>query len=99
MIVRVICANRLTLTHVVKRTLDIDEQVRRAAYKFIADKIHIKSMTIAQREEIIRRGLTDRNEKVKKVVAKDLGKLFFFYQPFSEIRLFWTLFLLLRVHR
>ena len=53
MIVRVICANRLTLTHVVKRTLDIDEQVRRAAYKFIADKIHIKSMTIAQREEII----------------------------------------------
>ena len=47
-------------------------QVRRAAYKFIADKIHIKSMTIAQREEIIRRGLTDRSDNVKSVVSKDL---------------------------
>ena len=35
-------------------------------------QIHIKSLTIAQREEIIRRGLTDRSENVKKIVSKDL---------------------------
>ena len=42
------------------------------AYRFIADKIHIKSLTIAQREEIVKRGLTDRNENVRKMVSKEL---------------------------
>lgn len=71
-IVRCIGATRLTLPHILKRTLDVDENVRKAAYKFIADKVHIRSLTIAKREEIIRRGLTDRNDNVRKVVAKDL---------------------------
>jgi condensin complex subunit 3 len=73
-IVRCIGATRVTLPHVLKRTLDVDENVRKAAYKFIADKVHIRSMTITKREEIVRRGLTDRNEGVRNVVAKDLGK-------------------------
>ena len=73
-IVRCIGATRVTLPHVLKRTLDVDEKVRKAAYKFIADKVHIKSLTISRREEIVRRGLTDRNENVRNVVAKDLGK-------------------------
>ena len=72
-IVRCIGATKITLPHVLKRTLDVDENVRKAAYKFIADKVHIRSLTIARREEIIRRGLTDRNENVRKVVAKHLG--------------------------
>ena len=71
-IIKCIGATRLTLPHVVRRTLDVDERVRRLAYKFIADKIHIKSLTIAQREEIVRRGLTDRNENVRKMVSKEL---------------------------
>ena len=71
-IVRCIGATRLTLPHVIKRTLDIDENVRKVAYKFIADKVHIRSLTIAKREEIIRRGLNDRNENVRNVVSKDL---------------------------
>ena len=75
-IVRCIGATKITLPHVLKRTLDVDENVRKAAYKFIADKVHIRSLTIARREEIVRRGLTDRNENVRKVVAKDLGKNF-----------------------
>ena len=60
------------MPHVVRRTLDVDERVRRLAYKFIADKIHIKSLTIAQREEIVKRGLNDRNENVRKMVSKEL---------------------------
>ena len=71
-IIKCIGATRLTLPHVVRRTLDVDERVRRLAYKFIADKIHIKSLTIAQREEIVIRGLTDRNENVRKMVSKEL---------------------------
>ena len=71
-IIKCIGATRLTLPHVVRRTLDVDERVRRLAYKFIADKIHIKSLTIAQREEIVKRGLTDRNENVRKMVSKEL---------------------------
>ena len=78
-IVRCIGATRVTLPHVLKRTLDVDEKVRKAAYKFIADKVHIKSLTISRREEIVRRGLTDRNENVRNVVAKDLGKRHFFW--------------------
>ena len=46
-IVKCIGAARLTLTHVVKRTLDIDEHVRRAAYKFIADKVRSAASLIA----------------------------------------------------
>ena len=71
-IVRCIGATRYTLPHVIKRTMDVDENVRKVAYKFIADKVHIRSLSITKREEIIRRGLTDRNENVRNVVAKEL---------------------------
>ncbi len=38
-IVRCIGATKITLHQVLKRTLDVDENVRRSAYKFIADKV------------------------------------------------------------
>ena len=44
-IVRCIGATRYTLPHVIKRTMDVDENVRKAAYKFIADKVHIRSLS------------------------------------------------------
>jgi condensin complex subunit 3 len=72
-VVRCIGATRLTLPHILKRTKDVDESVRKAAFKFIADKIHIKSLTIAQREQVIQRGLSDRKEGVKSIVERDLG--------------------------
>ncbi len=71
-IVRCIGATKLTLSQVLKRTLDVDENVRKTAYKFVADKVHIKSLTIAQREDVVRRGLTDRSDTVRDVVAKYL---------------------------
>ena len=71
-IVRCIGATRLTLPHILERTRDIDEHVRRAAYKFLAEKVHIKSLTINQREGVLKRGLGDRNENVKKVVEKEM---------------------------
>ena len=52
--------------------MDIDEHVRRAAYKFLAEKVHIKSLTIFQREGVLKRGLGDRNENVRKVVEKEM---------------------------
>ena len=61
-IVRCIGATKLTLPHVLERTRDTDEHVRRAAYKFIAEKVHIKSLTIGQREGVLKRGLGDRSE-------------------------------------
>lgn len=61
------------MPHILKRTKDVDESVRKAAFKFIADKIHIKSLTIAQREQVIQRGLSDRKEGVKSIVERDLG--------------------------
>ena len=44
----------------------------RAAYKFLAEKVHIKSLTIFQREGVLKRGLGDRNENVRKVVEKEM---------------------------
>ena len=71
-IVRCIGATKLTLKHILERTRDIDEHVRRAAYKFLAEKVHIKSLTINQREGVLKRGLGDRNENVRKVVEKEM---------------------------
>ena len=39
MTVRCIGATRLTLPHILERTRDIDDHVRRAAYKFLAEKV------------------------------------------------------------
>ena len=62
----------MTLPHILERTRDVDEHVRRAAYKFLAEKVHIKSLTISQREGVLKRGLGDRNEVVRKVVEKEM---------------------------
>jgi len=71
-IVRCIGATKLTLPHVLERTRDTDEHVRRAAYKFIAEKVHIKSLTIGQREGVLKRGLGDRSETVRRVVEQEM---------------------------
>ena len=71
-IVRCIVATRLTLPHILERTRDTDEHVRRAAYKFLAEKVHIKSLTIEQREGVLGRGLGDRSKAVRRVVEKEM---------------------------
>ena len=71
-IVRCIGPTKLTLPHVLERCRDVDPQVRREAFKYIAEKVHIKSLTIAQREQVLKRGLNDRSLIVKKVVEKEV---------------------------
>ena len=71
-IVRCIGATRLTLPHILERTRDTDEHVRRAAYKFLAEKVHIKSLTIGQREGLLQRGLGERSEPVRYLVDSRL---------------------------
>ena len=71
-IIKVIGASRITLNHVLRRTKDADDAVRKAAFKFIAEKVHIKSLKISQREEVLQRGLNDRSESVRAVVEREL---------------------------
>uniref|UniRef100_A0A8C3AHM7 Non-SMC condensin I complex, subunit G n=1 Tax=Cyclopterus lumpus TaxID=8103 RepID=A0A8C3AHM7_CYCLU len=48
-----------TLPKVLKRTRDIKENVRKLAYQVLAEKVHIKALTIAQRVVLLQQGLHD----------------------------------------
>ncbi|KAF3687656.1 Condensin complex subunit 3 [Channa argus] len=61
-----------TLPKVLKRTRDIKENVRKLAYQVLADKVHIKALTIAQRVSLLQQGLHDTSEAVKEVVCSRL---------------------------
>ncbi len=76
-VIKIIGATKMTLKHVLRRTRDSDETVRKAAFKFIAEKVHIKSLKIPQREKVLQRGLADRAESVRHIVEKDLSKFSF----------------------
>ncbi|KAG8014791.1 Condensin complex subunit 3 [Nibea albiflora] len=51
---------------------DIKENVRKLAYQVLADKVHIKAMTIAQRVSLLQQGLHDSSEAVRDVVCSRL---------------------------
>uniref|UniRef100_A0A8C6K7K4 Non-SMC condensin I complex, subunit G n=1 Tax=Nothobranchius furzeri TaxID=105023 RepID=A0A8C6K7K4_NOTFU len=53
-----------TLPKVFKRTRDIKENVRKLAYQVLADKVHIKALTIAQRVGLLQHGLHDTSGNV-----------------------------------
>ncbi|GAA6214708.1 condensin complex subunit 3 [Lates japonicus] len=61
-----------TLPKVLKRTRDIKENVRKLAYQVLADKVHIKALTIAQRVSLLQQGLHDTSEAVRDVVCSRL---------------------------
>ncbi|XP_061563634.1 condensin complex subunit 3 [Cololabis saira] len=61
-----------TLPKVLKRTRDIKENVRKLAYQVLADKVHIKALTIAQRVGLLQQGLHDTSEAVREVVCSRL---------------------------
>ena len=46
--------------------------VRKTAYRILAEKVNIKSLTIAQRMQLLSNGLHDRSESIKEVCAKEL---------------------------
>ncbi|XP_061840431.1 condensin complex subunit 3 isoform X1 [Nerophis lumbriciformis] len=61
-----------TLPKVLKRTRDIKENVRKLAYQVLADKVHVKALTIAQRVSLLQQGLRDTAEAVKEMVCSRL---------------------------
>uniref|UniRef100_A0A8C5I9J3 Nuclear condensin complex subunit 3 C-terminal domain-containing protein n=1 Tax=Gouania willdenowi TaxID=441366 RepID=A0A8C5I9J3_GOUWI len=65
-----IAMSPLTLPKVLKRTRDIKENVRKLAYQVLADKVHIKALTIAQRVALLQQGLRDTS--VREVVCNKL---------------------------
>ncbi|EFN66582.1 Condensin complex subunit 3 [Camponotus floridanus] len=63
--------NQKTLQAVLIRTRDIDDSVRKMAFEFIS-KITVRSLTIEQRERLLKDGLKDRSENVRKCVSNVL---------------------------
>ena len=49
-----------TLPAMLERTHDVKESVRRLAYQVLAEKVHMKALTIAQRIRLLQDGLNDR---------------------------------------
>ena len=46
--------------------------MRKLAYRVLAKKVNIKSLTIAQRMQLLSNGLHDRSESIRDVCAKEL---------------------------
>ncbi|XP_019888432.1 condensin complex subunit 3 isoform X2 [Ooceraea biroi] len=63
--------NQKTLQAAIKRTRDIDESVRKMAYEFIS-KVTVRSLSIEQRERLLKDGLKDRSEIVRAYVSNVL---------------------------
>ncbi|KAG8591540.1 hypothetical protein GDO81_000208 [Engystomops pustulosus] len=61
-----------TLPKIVGRTKDVKELVRKLAYQVLAEKVHIRALTIAQRVNLLQLGLNDRSEAVKEIMQKKL---------------------------
>ncbi|XP_071948625.1 condensin complex subunit 3-like [Antedon mediterranea] len=58
-----------TLPTILQRILDTKDIVRKVAYQVLAEKVHIKALTIAQRVKILKTGLSDRSEIVRETCA------------------------------
>lgn len=65
-------ASSKTLIPIITRTKDIKDTVRRAAYVCLAERIHIKSLSISQRNLLLHRGLNDRSDIVRTTVENKL---------------------------
>ncbi|XP_048851704.1 condensin complex subunit 3 isoform X2 [Brienomyrus brachyistius] len=61
-----------TLPKIMRRTRDVKEAVRKLAYQVLAEKVHVRALSIAQRVNLLRQGLNDVSEAVKEVVQKML---------------------------
>lgn len=65
----------LTIDAIVSRTRDVDDAVRRVIYHHCLPQISLpRYFSIAQREQILRNGLGDRDETVKASTAKLIGQ-------------------------
>ncbi|XP_063055418.1 condensin complex subunit 3 [Engraulis encrasicolus] len=62
----------ISLPKILKRTRDVKERVRKLAYEVMAEKVHMRALTIAQRVSLLQQGLHDSSEVVKDVVKSKL---------------------------
>lgn len=61
-----------TLPKIVGRTKDVKEAVRKLAYQVLAEKVHMRALSIAQRVLLLQQGLNDRSDAVKQAIQKHL---------------------------
>lgn len=62
------------LPFLVQRTRDVSEDVRRATFLALANKVPLQSLSIAQRATLLHRGLADRAPPVRAAALVMLGK-------------------------
>ncbi|TRY81494.1 hypothetical protein DNTS_033322, partial [Danionella cerebrum] len=60
-----IAPSAITLSKIYKRTRDVKEKVRTLAYQVLAEKVHIRALSIAQRVSLLHQGLDQVKEVVK----------------------------------
>jgi len=61
-----------TLQHIVARTHDVKEDVRACAFAQLGSRVHIKSLSISQRNDLLKAGLKDRSRAVRQECQKML---------------------------
>ncbi|XP_071168942.1 condensin complex subunit 3-like [Mytilus edulis] len=61
-----------TLPAILEKTRDVKDTVRKTAYNVLGEKVHIKALSIANRERLLQEGLTDRVESVKEACSSKL---------------------------
>ena len=49
-----------TLPAILEKTRDVKDTVRKTAFNILGEKVHIKALSIANRERLLQEGLTDR---------------------------------------
>ena len=81
----------VTLPHIIKRTRDLREDVRKYAFNAIAIKVDVKKLQISQRVQLVEQGLQDRCEVVQKACADMVCKFWMSKcdeNPINILRLF-----------
>ncbi|XP_071476753.1 condensin complex subunit 3-like [Diadema antillarum] len=61
-----------TLSAILQRTRDIKDSVRKMAFLVLAEKVHIRALSISKRVKVLQAGLTDHSDMVRDVCASKL---------------------------
>lgn len=64
---------KLTVTDVLNRTRDVNEDVRKHAFTIFASKVPVEKLSIDHRATLLRDGLNDRVEVVRKAAVDMIG--------------------------
>eukprot|EP01113_Clastostelium_recurvatum_P045930 TRINITY_DN7972_c0_g1_i1.p1 TRINITY_DN7972_c0_g1~~TRINITY_DN7972_c0_g1_i1.p1 ORF type:complete len:582 (-),score=130.28 TRINITY_DN7972_c0_g1_i1:93-1838(-) len=68
-VIQYMAVSRVTLPHLLQRTRDTSDDVRRDAFEYMGHKVDIRSLSISQRVITIMNGLQDRSEVVRKAAS------------------------------